>query len=43
MLEMRLFISYFVWHFRDAQLVYNEEPLFEDRFVARRGPLEVRL
>jgi hypothetical protein len=42
MLEMRLLIAYFVWHF-DAELYRKEEPYFEDRFVARRGPLEVRV
>ena len=42
MLEMRLLIAYFVWHF-DAELVRKEEPYFEDRFVARRGPLEIRV
>ena len=42
MLEMRLLIAYFVWHF-DAELVQLEEPLFEDRFVARRGALEIRV
>jgi len=40
MLEMRLLIAYFVWHF-DATLVSREEPLYEDRFVIRRGPLQV--
>ena len=42
MLEMRLLIAYFVWHF-DAELCRKEEPYFEDRFVARRGPLEIRV
>ena len=42
MLEMRLLIASFVWHF-DAGLTTPGEPLFEDRFVARRGPLEIKI
>jgi len=42
MLEMRLLIANFVWHF-DAELTTPDEPLFEDRFVARRGPLEIKI
>ena len=42
MLEMRLLIATFVWHF-DAELTTSEEPLYEDRFVARRGPLDIRI
>ena len=42
LLEMRLLLAYFVWHF-DAELVSKEEPTFEDRFVARRGPLQIRV
>jgi len=41
-LEMRLVIALFVWHF-DAELVKMEEPLYEDRLVARRGPMEIRV
>jgi hypothetical protein len=41
-LEMRLIIVLFVWHF-DAELVSSEEPLYEDRFVARRGALDIRV
>ena len=40
MLEMRLLLAHFVWHF-DASLVNKVEPLYEDRFVARRGPLHI--
>ena len=39
---MRLLLAYFVWYF-DAELVGQEEPTFEDRFVARRGQLEIRV
>jgi hypothetical protein len=39
---MRLVIALFVWHL-DAELVNLEEPLYEDRFVGRRGPLEIRV
>lgn len=42
MLEMRLLIASFVWYF-DAKLVTSEEPLDEDRFVARRGALDIRI
>ena len=42
LLEMRLLLAYFVWNF-DAELVSKVEPLFEDRFVARRGVLEIRV
>ena len=42
MLEMRLLIAYFVWHF-DAALVNNQEPVYEDRFVVRRGPCEIQV
>jgi len=42
MLEMRLLIASLVWHF-DAQLTTPDEPLFEDRFVARRGALEIKI
>jgi hypothetical protein len=42
MLEMRLLIATFVWHF-DAELATPEEPLYEDRFVARRGALDIRI
>jgi hypothetical protein len=41
-LEMRLIIATFVWHF-DAELVSSEEPLYEDRFAARRGALDIRV
>jgi hypothetical protein len=39
---MRLLLAYFVWYF-DAELVGHEAPVFEDRFVARRGSLEIRV
>ena len=39
---MRLIIATFVWHF-DAELISSEEPLYEDRFVARRGALDIRV
>lgn len=42
LLEMRLLIANFVWWFH-AELVEEKEPLYEDRFVARRGPLNVRI
>ena len=42
MLEMRLLIAYFMWYF-DAELIEPEEPLYEDRFVARRGALQIRV
>jgi hypothetical protein len=42
LLEIRLLIAYFVWYF-DAELVHHEEPAFEDRFVARRGVLDIRV
>jgi len=40
LLEMRLLISLFIWHF-DGKLVSEQEPFYEDRFVARRGSLFV--
>ena len=42
MLQMRLLIAIFVWSF-DAELIEEKEPLYEDRFVARRGPLNIRV
>jgi len=42
MLEMRLLIATFVWHF-DAELVRKEEPLYLNKFIVQRGSLEVRL
>jgi len=42
MMEMRMLLAYFVWHF-DAELVRLEEPVYEDIFIATRGPLERRV
>ena len=42
MLEMRLLISHFAWHF-DAELVDEKEPSYEDRFVVRRGSLRLNV
>ena len=42
MLQMRVLVAMFVWWF-EAELVEEEEPLYEDRFVARRGPLKIRV
>jgi cytochrome P450 len=42
MMEMRMLLAYFVWHF-DAELVHPEEPVYEDIFIATRGPLELRV
>lgn len=40
MFQMRLLIAIFVWNF-DVELADNCEPLYEDRFIARRGALNV--
>lgn len=37
-----MLLAYFVWHF-DAELVHPEEPIYEDMFVATRGPLRLRV
>ena len=42
MLEMKLLVSYFVWYF-DATLCHEQEPLYEDRFVSRRGSLFIKV
>jgi hypothetical protein len=42
MLQMRMLVARFAWSF-DAELIDHEEPLYEDRFVARRGTLRIRV
>ena len=42
MLQMRVLVAVFVWWF-EAELVEDNEPLYEDRFVARRGSLRIRV
>lgn len=42
MMEMRMMLAYFAWNF-DAELVHPEEPVYEDIFIATRGPLELRI
>jgi len=41
MMEMRMLLGYFLWHF-DAELVHpGEEPVYEDIFIGTRGPLDL--
>ena len=42
MLQMRMLVARFAWSF-EAELIDPEEPLYEDRFVARRGTLRIRV
>lgn len=40
MMQMKVLVAMFVWWF-EAELVDDREPLYEDRFVARRGSLKL--
>ena len=41
-MQMRVLVATFIWWF-DAEVVDEKEPLYEDRFVARRGSLKIRV
>jgi hypothetical protein len=42
MLQMRMLVARFAWSF-NAELIDPGEPLYEDRFVARRGTLRIHV
>jgi hypothetical protein len=42
MMQMKVLVAMFVWWF-DAALVEDKEPLYEDRFAARRGSLKIHV